>query len=461
VASAQVVSAPSRPPSYAPSALPDLGGAEPALGTAAAARAARIARQEDEFEIPMSTRASERSDALDIDFGSLPNSPKSAHGIEDVRNQPAWVALELMTSSLRSDPEAVLAPFDKLADVTEYANEMQRLDKPIATLASRGEATALRRVIGALQRRAGGSQPNEATKQGLAALRIGLLASQREALMPIARVAIDGPDNERGAAFAIVVACGAAGAHAACAARKRPPEPVPDDRARFAAVLRDIGAGAVGPACEALKAAGASDQIFVEDTLEALALINGGAGLPPSNDLGPSAVLADFLARDPVSVRSRAALAFASVLGARSHARLIPLLKSEADEGVRIAIVEALRKTRGITRDAILHLDGVLNGSPPVANELKTAAAAALGDADAVARPQAAGVLARAIKPPQQGLLNKLVGSESDDPLLVTTIAKSLLAVGGADAATLVESRAAKSSGEVKQKLLELVQKRA
>jgi hypothetical protein len=130
----------------------------------------------------------------------------------------------------------------------------------------------------------------------------------------------------------------------------------------------------------------------------------------------------------------------------------------DPDDGLRIAALAALRRGGGIDREAVRRIERLLTGAVPAGDELRTSAAAALGDSLGTARAAAAEVLAQVLKPQTQSFFTKLVTVEtSESPLYVLTMARTLLAIGGPEASKVIELKASRSRPELRRQLEELL----
>src|SRR5262249_20124968 len=140
--------------------------------------------------------------------------------------------------------------------------------------------------------------------------------------------------------------------------------------------------------------------------------------------------------------------------GARARSVLVAAL-SDADDGVRMAAVTALRSVRAIDAEVVKAFDGLLGGDTV---ELGAIAVAALAEAQPDARSPAVALLGRVVRP--RGSVVAMLTSSSGEhpPLVVEAAARALLAIGGEEGRKTVELRAIRSSGDLQRKLRALVQ---
>ena len=417
----------------------------------------------DMNEIPAGVMPSfERDDAIDIgDLLSL--EPQGAQKPGTVKEQ-IWVLSERMATALIQDAGAVLARLDDLADPADYGRELASLERAMASLATRGAAPALAAAVAYLADRAHGAAPGDRSHEALAARALRSI-EKPELLLRMADEAMDGQPAAREPARKVLVVLGHAGAHALAAARERASAQGAawGGRHRFVTAMRDVGAVALPTLATFLQQADARDTPLLEDLLRAVTEAAAAArqGIPPaaaeaSERLGALISTRDIRHTAP-AVRRAAVGALAAVWGARANPWLAPLLE-DADDGLRIAALGALRKHGGIDRELVRRIERILTGAVAAGTDLRSSAAAALGDTTGPARVQAVEALSLALRPASGGFLTKLVTVDvREDPVAITTMAQVLLALGGPEGARVVEARAAKSSAELKRQLQELL----
>jgi serine/threonine-protein kinase len=419
---------------------------------------------EDDDAVPLGVVPQfEREDAIDIGdlFAMDPVAPAQPGTVKE----QIWVLSERMATALLQDPGAVFASLEALRDDADYARDMSTLERAMASVAQRGGggAPALLAAVTHLTARARGVAPGERTREAVAA-RVLRTFARPELLLRIAEEALDGPPAAREPARKLLVTVGAAGAHALAAARERASAQGPSwaGRPRFVAALREIGAAAALPALISfLQQADARDAALLEDFLRAVPEgrpQDARAVDPASETLGT--LLSTVHIRHPAAAVRRAAVtALASVWGPRANAWLVPLLE-DADDGLRMAALAALRRHGGVDRELVRRLERLLLVNPTATSaDLRVSAAAALGDATAAARPAAVEALTQALRPQASGsFLAKLVTVEvRDEPEILATMAQALLHLGAPEAARVIEARAARSTGETRQRLLDVL----
>lgn len=252
--------------------------------------------------------------------------------------------------------------------------------------------------------------------------------------------------------------------------------------------MREIGPPALRALTDSLARCNPADAALVEDLLRAIPDLNEArepstpapislsamapksgpaptsaphSGAPSAANIQSAGEVATKLLRHPsAAVRRAAVAALATLWGARANPWMAGMLE-DSDDGLRIAALAALRRGGGIDREAVRRIERLLTGQVPAGDELRTSAAAALGDSLGTARAAAAEALALALKPQSQSFFSKLVTVETNESaLFVTTMARVLLAIGGPDAAKVIELKASRSRPEIRRQLEELIARR-
>jgi hypothetical protein len=364
-----------------------------------------------------------------------------------------------MATALIQDPAAVLQRVEAVADDASYAREMSTLERAMASAATRGAAPAVLLAVTHLIARSRGVAPGERSREAIAARALRAIA-RPEMLQRIAEDALDGPPAGREPARRLLVTLGEAGVLALAAARERAATNGPGwpGRPRFVAAVREAGALALSPLSAFLRQANLHDHALLED------LLRGIPELPPQHAAHPAVeplgtlLSTQLLRSDSPAVRRAAAVALSAVWGARANPWLGPLLE-DADDGLRIAALGALRRQGGVDREVVRRIDRILSGQVASGSELKIAAAGALVDTSGPARLAALDALVRAVRPAgSSGFFTKLVAVEvAEDPAVMANLCQVLLTLGGPEAVRAVEARAAKASGDLKRRLGELL----
>ena len=399
----------------------------------------------------------QRADAIDID--DLLAGGDAWRG--DAQPEQAWIEGEQYATALIKDPESAAVRLDAITDPAQLARELPGLDRAMAALAHRGEAVALHAVVARLTARARGEAPGDATCAGLAAKALQTLFAKPTLLLPIAQAALDAPALARESARRVLAIAGLSGAVALCTARQSPAaeaELAAGMRSRFVAALREVGPVALSVIVEALRRAAAHEASLLEDLLRAVPeSVPVGVGDAAGD---PGETVAELLRHATPAVRRAAVTALASLWGPRARTRLVKAL-DDADESVLMATIGALHRGGGIDGEMVRRIERILAEASPASDELRMAAAGALVDTVGPARAQAIQVVSRAVAPPVAGFLSKLMSAETvERPRVVVTLARVLIGLAGEGAARVIETRAARSSAELKRELLALTSSR-
>jgi len=353
-----------------------------------------------------------------------------------------YVRAEHQAGALSRDPDELLRALDVPSDA-EYAGALHTAGLAMRVLARRGDAVALFVIVTRLEQLARGAKDGDKSRAGLALRTLRSLADA-EVLAKIADVLLAGAADVRPSARGILLAAGEAGGRALVEARERSTEKV--GRGRFVEAMRELGARTTAVLTAALERNdGSGDPTLLEDLLRAI---------PETRHDALGAEVSRFLAHPAPPVRRAATAAISGLWHLRSkHALLAGV--DDGDEGVRIAAIAGLKKIGAVDIEVVKKLGRLLQAGGPGSDELRAVAAAALGVAQLAGRTEAVAILARAIEPRSRSVVAMFRGdaAESDSTILVETIARALVAVGGEDGRKAVEKRAAKSGAELKTKL--------
>jgi serine/threonine-protein kinase len=469
--------------------------------TAATGRtAAAVAEERGKLlAIPTSMATSfKRSDAIDVD-DLLSIDPWQEDENLGQAPEQLWIQGEQVATALIKDAEAVLAGLDTAPDLARFTLELAPIERSIASLARRGESVALWAVVTRLSALAQGAEPGDKTREEMAAKALLATTEKPQLLEPIADLALDGPGAAREAARKLMVAVGTAGAFALCAARERGAsapggeqgfagEPLSVRRApviireatwagrpRFVAAMKEIGPSALRAVADSLSRVDPADAALVEDLLRAIPDVTeqrepsgpslrnttrSGAAPTPTAIQSAGEAISRLLRHAAPAVRRAAVAALATLWGPKANPWMAGMLE-DSDDGLRIAALAALRRGGGIDREAVRRIGLLLSGAVPAGEELRTSAAAALGDALGTARAAAAETLSAALKPASNSFFSKLVTVETtESALYVLTLARVLLAIGGPEAAGVIQLKASRSRTEIRRQLEELLSAR-
>lgn len=260
-------------------------------------------------------------------------------------------------------------------------------------------------------------------------------------LAPLVERALAAPEEPSRAVAHVLVETQAAGAEALVEGRKA--QRGAAARTRFVILMRSIGAAALPPIRTALQeivANGERSGPLVEDLLRAV---------PAVPDEAMGTLVATLLRGAPPTTAAAALVALASLWGERARPLLMGAL-GMVDTDVRIAALTGLRALKDLDAMVVRHVAPIVSGITPATEELRVAAAIALGEASPDARAEAANLLARAFARP--------TNPRAAPPApLVVALARSLLSLNVPNAAVLVRDRAEASPDPLKRQLLTLI----
>lgn len=341
--------------------------------------------------------------------------------------------------ALAKDPEPLLATLDPMTDEARYVAELELLGPALRMLAQHGRVRSLGRVVGALN-----EQARCARWRAPAVARTLAHLADPELLLKIAVGALVAAADVQEAARAVLVAAGDAGAVALCRARAQTPNLDFGTRRRFVAMLAEMGPGAALGIAQTLGEI--TDPLALEDILR---------GVPDAQGSEVACdILARFLRHGAPAVRRAALGAFAACAGPRGRLALYGAL-DDGDAAVRLAAIVALGRV-GITEPSVVQrIERLFNDG---GEEVLVTAATALGRCTGDAHDAAAAALRRLLSP-RTGMRAMLSrdADAADAPAVVEALAKSLLAIGGADGRRTVEERAGRSDGDVRRRLARLL----
>jgi hypothetical protein len=200
-------------------------------------------------------------------------------------------------------------------------------------------------------------------------------------LAPTVDRALGAPEEPSRNVAHLLVETQAAGAEALVEGRKRQSSTAA--RMRFVALVRSIGVAALGPVRASLQdlvGSGERSGPLVDDLLRAL---------PPAPDEATGNVVSSVLRGAPSTTAAAALVALASAWEERARPLLMGAL-GMADTDVRIAALTGLRVLKGLDAMVVRHVAPIVAGTMPATEELRVAAATALGETAPDARSEAA-----------------------------------------------------------------------
>jgi serine/threonine protein kinase len=387
----------------------------------------------------------------------LGESPQPPPMMMSVVRMEAVIDPRVLATQLTNEPISTLR--EKLSSAPRFVAEAPALAAAMATMLAHKELAALAHVVAIFRKIAGDPSDARADTAG----RLVRTLQDPARLASVAERAIGEHDD---AAPALLASLGLAAAHALYAARLRA-HPTPPARGRFVSAMRGIGAASWPLLSAALvrNAPGDStqhDHRLAEDLLRSMPLVA---------DEAAGGVVAKYLRWGDAAVRRAAVPPLVTLWGDRARPLLLAVLLKDPDEGARVAAIRGLRDLHAIDDHVVRKSEDLLAEAASTAasgtlagassNAVRIAIAEALGEARDDARPLAADVLRRALSP-KGGMFGVLRAKTKMAPgPVLLAMAVSYIAVGGADAAKLVDELGRQCEEPLRTQLLGLVGARA
>ena len=356
--------------------------------------------------------------------------------------------------TLAENTVAWCARLAETTDVQAFTQAAQKLEPAIRALAARGDVHALWTVSSTMHgiasegRAVAGSRAYSATML----LRI---FEDPAILVQVGDQALNGPADSREKARRLLIHAGVYGAHALYGARVKLAR-VATARAPFIAMLKEFGPKAWPVVTSALeKIAGSKERnALTEELAEDLLLCVPVGGDESAGHLGLK-----FL-RSTHSGGCRAATgAIVKLWGERAKPVLVAMVQSKEDT-LRIAGIAGLRQLSAVDEHLVPRLHAILTRRVEAGEEVRAAAALALGHASETARQPAVSLLAQLLTPARgAGAPPPPPPSEQTPPRMtkqdavVVAMAKSLLAIGGKPYRGLIAERAERSAEPLRGQL--------
>jgi serine/threonine-protein kinase len=358
-----------------------------------------------------------------------------------------------LADAIAANAAAWMRELAQMPDPRAFAHVLQRLDPALRTLAARGDVQTLWAAASTLQAiamdgtRASGSRADLASRS----LRI---FQDPNVLALVAEQLLTGADDVREKARRILVNAGVAGAYGLYGARVKLAGD-PAARGPFGTVLAEFGPRAwpvVRAALEKILASepNAATMELAEDLLLCVPLVG---------DEQSGHIVVKYLRVNVSGVCRAATAAIVKLWGERAKPLLVGMLQSK-DDVVRVAGIAGLRQIEAIDEHVVPRLSAILTRRLPAGDDLRAAAAVALGHATSTARPAALSVLTQLVTPARDVPLDRAQASRgtlSREDAVVIALARSLLAVGGVGYRGLVAERADRSPEPLRGQLRRLL----
>ncbi len=358
---------------------------------------------------------------------------------------------EELVQALQRDPAPWLNDLAQTLDVQKFKEKVTLLDLPVKKLLKTADATTLSAIIATLRTviKDEGAVGDRAKFAGR------VLRGLREAskLAPLVDKALAGPEELSQALTHALVEPQAAAAQALLEGRQR--HAGGHARVRFVALMRAIGPAGLPHTVDALRGCierGERSGTFVEDLLRAI---------PPGPNEAAGTVVAELLRGTQERTTIGAGLvALANLWGDRAKALLLGALQNQ-DGHVVTAALTGLRILRAIDLHVVRRLEPIVIGTATAPDDLRVAAAVALGEATGEARTEAAAVAARAWNPSRaSSVWTSPKPPPTATPAFAVALARTLIQLGVPNATSMINERAAGSPDAVRRQLVSLLPSR-
>jgi serine/threonine-protein kinase len=342
---------------------------------------------------------------------------------------------------------AALADLEAAKDDATYFASLTILEEAMVLLMNQGRLTPFAHGIRVLARHA-----KDLTHPFRAPIAARALAGLQDPafLERVALVLLRGAGASQEAAQSVILSTGAVGARALCNARCREGAALDmGARKRFVVTVKLMGAVADSEVERMLRQAGseALEVFVVEDCLRAL---REGA-----SDNATAAVMR-LTEHFAPQVRRAALGAMMATLGPRVGPLLTRALH-DPDERVRLTALIGLQRVENLDEAAVALLEEQLALGD---EDARAAAAAALRNAAASARPRAIAALTKALSRAKTSLTFRLGADKPDtEGFGVVAAATSLYALDPVQGRRVIEARAQRADGPLRRRLLDLLRR--
>jgi serine/threonine-protein kinase len=367
---------------------------------------------------------------------------------DTVEHQNIYHEAAELADMLHRDPKQWLSNLAQMHDVTKFTETAQLLERPVIKFMSNADAPALSAIVTTLRAiiKDEGAIGERAREAG----RILRLLRDPPRLRPLVEKALGSNDELTQALSHVLVEPQAAAAEALLEGRQRHANS--SARVRFVALMRAIGPAGLPITIAELRASierGERSGQFVEDLLRAI---------PPGPNEAAGSVVAEFLKSGAPAVTGAALVALAGLWGQRARALLLGALQN-ADAQLVMSAVTGLRILRAIDQHVVRRLEPIVSGTVNAPEDLRVAAAAALGEASPEARQEAATIAMRAFNPTSRStsVWTATRPPPTANPALAVTLARALLSLGVPNAVSIIQERAAGSPDVVRRQLTALI----
>lgn len=353
--------------------------------------------------------------------------------------------------SLAQNALAWSARLAKTTDPAAFAQGSQKLEGALRILSQNGEVDTLWRI--------------SSTMHGIAAEGSGAVGSRASSaakllrvfedpamLVQIAEQLLNGPPDTRDKARRLLVHAGVAGAYGLYGARVKLAR-FPTVRPLFVTMSKDFGPKAwpvVKAALEKIAATSSPNPATIELAEDLLACV------PSAGDESAGHVVLKFLRWTHSGVCRAAAATIIKLWGERARPVFVAMVQSKEDV-ICVAGIAGLRQLGAIDEHLVPRLHAILARRVPAGEEVRAAAAVALGHASTSARQPAVSALAQLLTPARDGAPPPThrgpPNALSKQDAVVVAMARSLLAIGGKPYRSLIAERAERSAEPLRAQL--------
>jgi hypothetical protein len=289
--------------------------------------------------------------------------------------------------------------------------------------------------------------PTRDPSQRELAMRVHQSLADIDSLVPVAHALISGDGQAHKPAKNALVAMGEAGALALCRTRREKKELPKGARARFVASLREMkryAFRAVKTTLSELDPRAEQEAEFLEDLLRAC---------PDVHDAELRQLVARFTRHRSGPIRRASMSAIAAVSGAEGRSHLLRALEDK-ESAVRLEALAQLRDLRLVDAPVIKAIVRILESAQEPESTKAVAAGALVGVVEDE-RDRALQLLEQQLVPRRRSLLGRLADSRpgNEDTLVLETVARVLVQVGGERGRDAVRHRADHTRGELAQQL--------
>ncbi|MBL9020820.1 MAG: serine/threonine protein kinase [Myxococcales bacterium] len=342
-------------------------------------------------------------------------------------------------------PERGLAPLEMANTEVSYASEVAVLEEAMRILLKQGRLVAFSQCFRALATHA--AMTMHPFRGRLARQALGTF-EDAAFLERLALVLLRGPQASHEAAQLVLTTMGLAAANALCKVRLQLGAGLDlGGRKRFMAALKEVGRTGMPAIARTLRQAavdGEANTTVIEDLLRAL----------PDGGSEEVSALAQTLTSHVAAPIRRAALgALVATDGLRARPRLAAAL-ADSDEGVQLSALIGIQRVGGLELPGVARIEALLSSG---SEEIRIAAAQALQGVSLAARAEAITVLSRVLGGKGLSRLFRVTSDDNESVPVLESAARALLRIGGDEGRRTVEQRAERAHGELKRRLLVLL----